>query len=188
MLVYVIRHGESDNNFAGVFSGWFDAHLTEKGKMDAAKAGKFLQGVSFDVIYTSDLCRTKETAEAALPNCNSEVLVPLKEINVGRLENIPISSLSKEQTASIFKFGYAEFDGESREEFNVRIRQVMAMLEESNCKNIALFSHGGWLTGMLNLVTNANIQRKNICCNNCTIGVFEFENNVWRLHSWINPL
>ena len=32
MRVYVIRHGESENNLAKKWTGWMDVHLTDKGK------------------------------------------------------------------------------------------------------------------------------------------------------------
>ena len=30
------------------------------------------------------------------------------------------------------------------------------------------------------------LTRKNICCNNCTVAIFDYSNSVWKLHSWIN--
>ena len=50
MRVYVIRHGESESNRDGVWTGWIDAPLTEKGRVDAAAVGIILSGVSFDKI------------------------------------------------------------------------------------------------------------------------------------------
>ena len=57
MRLYVIRHGESENNLKKCWTGWYDAPLTEKGRQDARKAGTFLQGITFDKIYASDLSR-----------------------------------------------------------------------------------------------------------------------------------
>ena len=37
MKVYVIRHGESENNRAKKWTGWADVHITEKGVEDAKK-------------------------------------------------------------------------------------------------------------------------------------------------------
>ena len=37
MRVYVIRHGESETNRAKRWTGWVDAHLTDKGKEDVLR-------------------------------------------------------------------------------------------------------------------------------------------------------
>ena len=50
MKVWVVRHGESETNRDGLWTGWLDVELTEKGREDAAKAGKILAGTSFDKI------------------------------------------------------------------------------------------------------------------------------------------
>ncbi|MBQ8816149.1 MAG: histidine phosphatase family protein [Lachnospiraceae bacterium] len=186
MRVYVIRHGESETNLDKKWTGWLDVHLTDKGKDDARKAGEFLKQVSFEKIYTSDLCRAVETAEIAIPNCSYERLPLLREINVGTLANKPLSILTEEQRAHAVKWGYEYFGGESKDHFYNRISQVMKMLETLDCETVAMFSHGGWLRGMLDTVVGTRLPGNKVCCNNCTIAIFEYTNEIWRLHSWIN--
>ena len=55
MNVYIIRHGESENNVKKCWTGWKDVDLTEKGYEDARYAGRILSGVSFGRIFSSDL-------------------------------------------------------------------------------------------------------------------------------------
>lgn len=186
MLVYVIRHGQSQTNSLGRWTGWFDTPLTEKGIADAKKAGEYLKNIAFDKVYASDLSRAYGTAENALPNCTYEKSILLREINVGALENTLIDDMTAEQRAKAFADGYASVGGESREEFNCRIAEFMKKLESEDRRNVAIFSHAGWLCGMLNEVAGVKIPRKNLKCNNCTIAIFEYENQNWRLHSWIN--
>ena len=69
MKVWMIRHGESETNKEGLWSGWLDAPLTEKGKGDAALAGEIVSRIKFDKIYSSDLLRAKSTAEIVIPGC-----------------------------------------------------------------------------------------------------------------------
>lgn len=57
MLIYFIRHGESETNLNIRLTGWYDTPLTEKGIEDAKKAGEFLKNVHFDKVFTSDLMR-----------------------------------------------------------------------------------------------------------------------------------
>lgn len=186
MRVYVIRHGESETNRDKKWAGWLDVPLTEKGKEDARKVGELLQNVAFDKIYVSDLRRAAETAENAIRNCRYETSPLLREINVGTLANRPLSVLTDEQRKHVLQNGYAEFEGETSEEFYRRIRRFQAKLEASNDETVAVFSHAGWLCGMLDTVVGTRLPRASVCCNNCTVGIFEYGNRRWRLHSWIN--
>ena len=186
MKVYVIRHGESETNREKKWTGWLDVNLTDKGREDAKKAGEFLENVSFDKIYSSDLLRARQTAENAIAGCRYETSELLREINVGSLEGKIFSFLTDEQRKEIRTKKYKEYGGENQQEFSDRVAGFMKELESQNCENIAVFSHAGWLCRMLDIVTEVDIPRNKICCNNCTVAIFEYTEKEWRLHSWVN--
>ena len=184
MRVYVIRHGESENNRAKRWSGWCDTPLTDKGRADAARAGERLRGIVFDKIYASDLSRARETAAVALPDGTAEPSVLLREINVGRLENTPHTPELLASTAG----EYAAFGGESNEDLRGRIRRFMTELETAAYDTVAVFTHGGWMRAMLSVVLEANIPATKLPCGNGTVAIFDYTNGSWKLHSWINLL
>jgi 2,3-bisphosphoglycerate-dependent phosphoglycerate mutase len=64
----MIRHGESEWNDKGLFTGWVDARLSERGRTEAARAGQQLAeaGLRPAVVHTSVLSRAIETANIAL--------------------------------------------------------------------------------------------------------------------------
>ena len=186
MRVYVIRHGESETNLKGQWTGWIDVSLTEKGKSDAKAAGEYLKNVTFQKIYTSDLKRARQTAEAALPDCHYETTAALREINVGSLARKPLSIITNVEKVNASKEGYGIYGGETRTEFADRIREFVKRLEGETHETVALFSHEGWLREMLDIVMGESMPRAKIHCGNCTIAVFEAKNGIWRLHSWIN--
>ena len=64
----VLRHGQSEWNAAGVFTGWANAHLTGRGEDEATRAGVLLasHGVRPAFVHTSLQRRTIRTAELAL--------------------------------------------------------------------------------------------------------------------------
>ena len=64
MLDTQYRHGKTDFNKLGLFTGWTDAMLTPEGRKEARAAGQLLKlhGFEFDVVYTSWLTRAIETA------------------------------------------------------------------------------------------------------------------------------
>ncbi|MFX0206556.1 MAG: 2,3-diphosphoglycerate-dependent phosphoglycerate mutase, partial [Candidatus Hodarchaeota archaeon] len=61
--VVFLRHGESTWNKKGLFSGWTDVDLSEKGIIEAKQAGQVLkdEGYVFDIAYTSVLKRAIRT-------------------------------------------------------------------------------------------------------------------------------
>ena len=63
---YVLRHGESEKNKLNITSSWPEKKpmaLTPQGKKDVKKAARALKNKGIDVIISSDLLRTKQTAE-----------------------------------------------------------------------------------------------------------------------------
>jgi len=64
----LLRHGESTWNREGLFTGWVDVDLSEKGVAEVAGSGKLLREhrVLPDVVHTSLLRRAIHTAESAL--------------------------------------------------------------------------------------------------------------------------
>lgn len=72
MKLYIMRHGETAWNADNRILGSTDIPLNAKGREQAREAAERLKDISFDIIYTSELSRAKETglAVAALqPGC-----------------------------------------------------------------------------------------------------------------------
>ena len=64
----LLRHGESEWNLQNLFTGWWDADLTELGHEQALGAGRLMaeRGVRPDVVHTSLQTRAIRTSELAL--------------------------------------------------------------------------------------------------------------------------
>jgi 2,3-bisphosphoglycerate-dependent phosphoglycerate mutase len=64
----LLRHGESEWNARGLFTGWVDVTLSDKGADEAAYGGRLLAeaGLRPDVVHTSVLTRAIRTANIAL--------------------------------------------------------------------------------------------------------------------------
>lgn len=58
----IVRHGQSMWNDKDLFTGWVDIPLSEKGIFEALTAGEKLSKVNIDIVYTSKLARTIQTA------------------------------------------------------------------------------------------------------------------------------
>jgi 2,3-bisphosphoglycerate-dependent phosphoglycerate mutase len=64
----LVRHGESEWNAKGLFTGWVDVGLADKGVQEASAAGRMLAdaGLRPDIVHTSVLTRAIQTANVAL--------------------------------------------------------------------------------------------------------------------------
>jgi 2,3-bisphosphoglycerate-dependent phosphoglycerate mutase len=64
----LLRHGQSEWNAAGLFTGWENAHLTAHGEAEATQAGWMLaeHGLLPAFVHTSMLQRTIRTADLTL--------------------------------------------------------------------------------------------------------------------------
>lgn len=59
--LYLIRHGQSEWNAYGLWTGQVDSILSIKGHEQARTMGRALQDVTFTYAYTSFLCRAQQT-------------------------------------------------------------------------------------------------------------------------------
>src|SRR5258708_29163664 len=67
-MLVLLRHGESEWNAEGLFTGWVDVGLSERGASEAASGGTLLReaGIQPDIVHTSVLTRAIQTANLAL--------------------------------------------------------------------------------------------------------------------------
>lgn len=59
----LVRHGESKWNLLGLWTGWVDIELSERGREEARQAARVLTDITIDLAFTSDLKRAKQTVE-----------------------------------------------------------------------------------------------------------------------------
>jgi len=63
-ILVLLRHGQSIFNQEGRFTGWMDIDLSQKGREEAAQAGRLMKDcrLDFDIVFTSVLKRAIRTA------------------------------------------------------------------------------------------------------------------------------
>jgi len=103
-LLVIIRHGKTEHNQLGLFTGWEDALLAEEGRNEAIHAGKVLRrhGVEFDVVYTSWLSRAIETAWLLLNELDSMWLPVVKTWRLNERMYGALTGLSKKMIRQIY--------------------------------------------------------------------------------------
>ena len=72
MRLLIARHGATQHNLDGRFTGQFDAPLSALGERQAEALAKRLAGQRFDAIIASDLLRARQTAGCIAERCGQE--------------------------------------------------------------------------------------------------------------------
>lgn len=85
---YILRHGQSVSNVKNIHSCWpekFYFPLTLKGRKEVKKAAQKLKSKKIDLIFSSDILRTKQTAGIISKELNLKIEYDkrLREVNVG---------------------------------------------------------------------------------------------------------
>nr|WP_321452713.1 histidine phosphatase family protein [uncultured Carboxylicivirga sp.] len=73
---WLIRHGETEENAAGICQGQTPGTLSSIGKLQAQAVGEVLKDESFDLFYSSDLKRTMESMQAITLYHNNQAIIP----------------------------------------------------------------------------------------------------------------
>ena len=91
-IYWAVRHGQSENITKAIIdSGDQHCKLTAVGKKQVQKTAKAIKPKKIDIIFASDLDRTKETAGIIAKEIGAEVIFDerLREINLGHLSGMP---------------------------------------------------------------------------------------------------
>ena len=91
----ILRHGNTEWNITGRFTGWTDIPLSEEGIEQAVEAGKRIKaaGIGFDEVHVSVLQRTQQTADSLLtamrhPTIRIHASWRLNERHYGQLQGM----------------------------------------------------------------------------------------------------
>ncbi|AUX92322.1 2,3-diphosphoglycerate-dependent phosphoglycerate mutase GpmB [Mixta gaviniae] len=194
LQVYLVRHGETVWNAARRIQGQSDSALTEKGEQQAQQVGERAKSLGITHVISSDLGRTRRTAEIIADACGCSVTLDprLRELNMGVLERRPIDSLSEEEEGwrRTLVDGTENGripEGESMTELAARMQQALnACLDLPAGSRPLLVSHGmalGVLIGTL-LGLPAHAERR-LRLRNCSISRVDHQQSAWLAPGWV---
>ncbi len=148
--IYLIRHGQSKANEKHIFLGHHDMGLTDKGHQQAKATAAYLKSrATPDVIYSSDLSRAYQTAEATATLLGMPIVKEeqLREIYAGDWEELFFETIAETYPESfrtwLEDIGHARPNGgESVAELQERIAAIVNKLaEQHEGQVIFLFTH-----------------------------------------------
>jgi 2,3-bisphosphoglycerate-dependent phosphoglycerate mutase len=150
----LVRHGQSLWNQENRFTGFVDVPLTEQGRAEARLAARALEGLPFDVAYTSALTRAQETLAIILESLHLRIPVirdaSLNERHYGDLQGLDKADAAKRWGDEQVKLWRRSFNvpppnGESLE---MTAKRVLPFYERAICgdlrqgKNVLVVAHG----------------------------------------------
>ena len=152
--IFLFRHGTSVDNANGVFSGWREVSLNEKGKKDAKIVAFRLKGKKIGIAFHSGMKRSIETLNEVLkfhPECN--LIIEDKRI----MERCYGDLQGKTHLSAVEKFGIEKYDawrrgyevrakgGESLKDVEKRVliflKDALRLMKDKKV-NIAISAHG----------------------------------------------
>ncbi|XP_029008997.1 probable fructose-2,6-bisphosphatase TIGAR A [Betta splendens] len=152
----LVRHGETQYNKEGLLQGQsIDLPLSDTGLHQAKAAGCYLKDVKFTNVFSSDMLRVQQTAEAIMKYNNSSsglqiVCEPLlKEISFGDAEGRRVQDVRDMAEAAGQTFpGFTPPNGETQEQVKERIRAFMEkMLQRMGTEHWHRSEEGGGPAG-----------------------------------------
>ena len=134
-IIYYV-HSTSIDNINHVCSGWNDVELSDKG-IPQAKNLSSLTPFKFDILFTSDLKRAKDTAKLAWPNIEMIEDVRLRECDYGDFDGLSKDLIKYEE-----HIDNSFPNGESLKDVEYRVREFIEYLKERyEGKTIGIIAH-----------------------------------------------
>ena len=162
------RHGESEWNKLGKWTGFTDVHLSPLGLEQSKEMGEHIKDFSFDYIFDSTLIRSQETRAqmmSVFDNANNipiEHLPELRERNYGDYTGKNKWEMEKEVGEEKFTEIRRGWDtpiphGESLKMVYERVipcflNKILPILREG--KNVLIVAHGNSIRAMMKYIEN----------------------------------
>lgn len=155
--IYLIRHAEAEGNLYRRIHGHYDSLVTVRGKKQIAQLGKRFGDIRVDFVYSSDLTRTRVTAEAVAGVKGIPLLITsrLREVAMGDWEDRPWGEVERFEPEQLYNFNNdpAKWRVNGCEDFNSLQRRLEAAIrdiaERHPGKTVAVVTHGSAIRAFL---------------------------------------
>jgi broad specificity phosphatase PhoE len=178
MKIHILRHGQTDSNLARKLLGRKDEPLNDEGRKQAEEMGEELKDKKFNLIITSPLKRSTETADIINKNLNLPIIVSDKivERDFGVLTGLTWKEIEEKTGKNVEpddlhqRYDYTEFGGESVKDVRERLEVFLNEVRNKYLdKNVLVVAHGG----ILKLMTHLFIHQDGIHPKNISLHEFE---------------
>ena len=189
----IVRHGETAWNAEHRVQGQLDVPLSAVGQAQALAAARVLASERFDVIYSSDLSRARQTAAPTASALGMEVLLErdLRERHYGIFERLTYAEVREKFPEDYARFAardpeFAFRSGERLRDFFERSIAILSRIAERHPRaNILVFTHGGVLDMFYRHATGLALSaERDFGIPNAGLNRIERAAAEWRIHAW----
>ncbi|GAA3986921.1 histidine phosphatase family protein [Comamonas faecalis] len=164
--IIAVRHGETAWNVDTRIQGHLDIALNATGQWQARRLAQALRSEDIAAIYSSDLARARETAQAVATLSGAPLLADpgLRERSFGDFEGRTFAQIERERPEDARRWrqrdpGFVPAGGESLLMLQERIAQTVATLAaRHDGEQILLVAHGGVMDMLYRLATHLHLQ------------------------------
>lgn len=183
--IVAVRHGETRWNREGRAQGWAPVELTETGRAQASETGCWLsEQYEFDRVYSSDLCRARETTELILDSLGelpTEFEPAWRERGLGIYQGLTfeeIDSRFPETGVTVHDASTVEETpecGESLRTVQERVTSRFETLADGREETVLVVTHGSPLHILLGHAEGLSLtdSLETSCFDNCALAEFE---------------
>lgn len=196
----LVRHGETQSNLEHLLHGRTDVPLTPRGEWQALRVAQRVHDIGgASALYSSPLIRAHVTALriSELTGLDPVLLADLAEYHFGDFEGYPFTRI-QESHPEIFVRAIDPTDvefrfpnGESRREFNERIKSALDdLVEQHPGERIVIVAHGGVIASAVAQLTGGNPNDwAQYLVENCSVTHLELNgSSIARLICWNDAL
>jgi len=156
LKLFCVRHGQTDWNVKGKFQGRTDIPLNSKGLRQAHSVAEMLSGLSLDSVWSSELSRSRQTAEkiASFHDLEVNISEGITEISHGKWEGLVAYQIEQKWPGMLEKWHLDPHmvtmpDGENLLDVQKRAVKTISEILSPEHENIAIVSHDAVLKVLL---------------------------------------
>ena len=187
--LYIVRHGQTVHNVAGIAQGWNDSELSGEGKEQVSRLAARLAALKPTALYSSPLGRALSTAEAIRDATGLEIrlLDDLREMNYGEWEGRSFLEVRREDEEHYQRWITDETSpcpaGESHADVRRRLERAFETVSNgaSGPMRAVVVTHGTAIRiGVTALLGLPMMASRMFAQDNAALNHF-----FWRPHGWV---
>lgn len=189
----IIRHGETDWNAEKRIQGQTDIPLNATGRAQALAMASRAAHYPFAAIYSSDLSRACDTAQAIADRIGLEVktLPQLRERHFGLFQGLTAQEAKTRYPAEYAKYKGRDvvYDFETGESLTALAQRAMDavdwLVRHHEGQTLVVVSHAGVLDVLYRKATGRPLHTaRDFVIPNCALNWFRFDAQGWHLEAW----
>ncbi|QGU94413.1 alpha-ribazole phosphatase [Clostridium bovifaecis] len=193
MNIYLLRHGETEENAKKSYYGGLDVGISEKGIRQCINVKKHIEGINFDRVYLSESKRAYQSAEIVLSDSKNYIVDSrINELSFGEFEGKSYEDIKRLYPKEEKKWrecwkSFSPPGGESYVELYGRVESFMKGIETIEEDNILVVTHGGIIRAVYTYILGGNLELFwKFSCKNCDIALIKYEYGNWFIDSIIH--